>query len=341
MIDDRTRTGPGPLVPGGQLHHRHHLLAPSFTGPTGHYDIGHGRMSGNGPLHFLDEDLLTPGVHGDRVAAQELNLPVVQVPSPVAWNRVPHAIDHRERTSRLLGIAEVAQGDAAGLRQPAVALVPRVQEGRHRLVDDHGAGSGQEGSGRAVASGDHVHLGARFRRAGGVGDDQVGQPGQRQLAHGRGQRSAAVAHGEEGGQVVTLLVQLHDQGAQDSVAHDGHGVGSLALDGPPHIVGVNPARVVGEDDRRPLGHEHEGGPLCRTVHEGRQEEEAERHALGQALGDALIAGDDLPGPHLPTTHGRHEDVVLAPQHTLGHAGGAARVEDVQVVGGGVDRCPLR
>ena len=186
-----------------------------------------------------------------------------------------------------------------------------------------------------------MHLRAGLGGTGGVGDHEVGDALERHGAHGRRERRAAVAHREERGEVVGLLVQLQQEGPQDGVAHDGHGVALLALDHRPDVVGDDTARLVGEEQRRPLRHQHEGGPLCRAVHERRQDHELERHALGQAFGQPLVAGDDLPRAHLPPAHGGHEDVVLAPQHALGHAGRPARVEDVEVVGRGVHRCALR
>jgi len=61
------------------LHHGDHLLAPALAGAPDHHHVGHGRVPGDGPLHLLDEDLLAAGVHGHRVAPEQLNLPVGQV----------------------------------------------------------------------------------------------------------------------------------------------------------------------------------------------------------------------------------------------------------------------
>ena len=49
--------------------------------------------------------------------------------------------------------------------------------------------------------------------------------------------------------------------------------------------------------------------------------------------EVVVALDQLPRAVGAAPHGGAEDVVLAPQHALGHARGAAGVEDVEVVGG--------
>ena len=76
------------------------------------------------------------------------------------------------------------------------------------------------------------------------------------------------------------------------------------------------------------------------MHERRQNHRPEREALGQPVGDPLVARHDLPRADLPPAHRGHEDVVLAPEHALGDAGRAPRIEDVEVVGRGLDWCAL-
>ena len=55
-----------------------------------------------------------------------------------------------------------------------------------------------------------------------------------------------------------------------------------------------------------------------------------RRPLG--VRDHLVERTPLAGRLVAAAHRRAEDVGLAPQHALGHAGGAAGVEDVEVVG---------
>src|SRR5829696_7068027 len=58
----------GGCRPGRQLDQRHHLLPPALAGPAHHHDVVDGRMPGDRTLDLLGEDLLSPGVDGDRVA---------------------------------------------------------------------------------------------------------------------------------------------------------------------------------------------------------------------------------------------------------------------------------
>ncbi len=75
--------------------------------------------------------------------------------------------------------------------------------------------------------------------------------------------------------------------------------------------------------------------MASAVHEGRR-----RHQAGPAVDGRLhdlVQGLPFPaGAEAASPHGSHEDVGLSPQHTLGHAGGPAGVEDVEVVGTAID-----
>src|SRR6202034_3364952 len=93
------RSGRGPI---GQLDDGHHFGAPAFGGSAGHHHVGHGRVGDDGLLDLLGEDLLAPGVDGDRVPAEELDLAVGQVAGPVAGDRVADAVDEGEGAGRLL-----------------------------------------------------------------------------------------------------------------------------------------------------------------------------------------------------------------------------------------------
>ena len=72
----------------GHLDEGDDLLSPALAGPAGDHHVGHGGVGDDGLLHLLGEDLLAAGVDGDRVAAEQLDLAVGQVPGPVAGNRV-------------------------------------------------------------------------------------------------------------------------------------------------------------------------------------------------------------------------------------------------------------
>jgi hypothetical protein len=73
------------------------------------------------------------------------------------------------------------------------------------------------------------------------------------------------------------------------------------------------------------------------MHQRWQGEDLRARVLLDAPGDFVIGLREFARGHVPAAERRHEDVVLAPQHTLGHARRAAGVEDVEIVGGGLDR----
>ena len=84
------------------------------------------------------------------------------------------------------------------------------------------------------------------------------------------------------------------------------------------------------------------------VHERRDGERGDagtQDPFGKLLGSGDVVSERQ---RVTATHGREEDVVVAPEHALGHAGRAARVDAVEVVGaarreppGGGRRCQCR
>src|SRR5581483_8821808 len=82
-------------------------------------------------------------------------------------------------------------------------------------------------------------------------------------------------------------------------------------------------------ERTSLGSSRRTSSWTGTVHERRGGTHAHR-ALLRSVDHGRQGLVRHPGHG--TAHHRHEDVVLSPQHALRHAGGATRVEDVEVVG---------
>ena len=101
------------------------------------------------------------------------------------------------------------------------------------------------------------------------------------------------------------------------------------LDEAPHAVWVE------------LGHEHDlvpdeaaahHRPLGRAVHERGDGQERHRVA-GEAFLDHLLRPlDPIARDRVEAATQGEEDVLLPPDHPLGHAGGTPGVEDVEVVG---------
>jgi hypothetical protein len=105
---------------------------------------------------------------------------------------------------------------------------------------------------------------------------------------------------------------------------------ALLFDEAPDAGGVE--RPVGpQRDRPALEDAVEHRPLRVPVHERRERERRARIA-GHRLLDLLRGGDRRPAV-VPAPHGGEEDVLLAPHDALRHPGGAAGVEDIDVVGG--------
>ena len=72
--------------------------------------------------------------------------------------------------------------------------------------------------------------------------------------------------------------------------------------------------------------------MRRTVHERGDGEIVQDPTVGDALRHFLGGAHRRPG-RLGTTHAGEEQILLPPHHPLWHTGGAARVDDVEVVRG--------
>ena len=147
----------------------------------------------------------------------------------------------------------------------------------------------------------------------------------------------AVGHHRHRRQIRRGAFECVGERARHRVADHLHRQHLLPLDRGHHLVGVESTRCRGEHDRLPGGERGHHAPLCGAVHQRWQGEDLGARVLLDALGDLVIGLDELAGGHVPAAERRHEDVVLAPQHTLGHARRAAGVENVEIVGGRLDR----
>ena len=131
-----------------------------------------------------------------------------------------------------------------------------------------------------------------------------------------------------------LRLVLVDQRTGDGVADDREDLHLVLGDETPDlgVVGARPRRRQHVRAARHQPREHR--PLRRAVHEGRQWEEHE--AAGDALGHLVGRLDRVGAAVVTTTEAGVEGVLLAPDHSLGHAGRAARVDDVEVVRAALD-----
>ena len=132
-------------------------------------------------------------------------------------------------------------------------------------------------------------------------------------------------------------VELIEQRSNGGISDHREGVDPLIGHGLPHVSWVEVTRIVREDERGSLADHDEAGPLSGTVHQWRQQQDLETHAIAGSEFEGLIGAHELPASDLSPTHGGHEDVVVPPQHALGHSGGSAGVEDIEVVRARFDR----
>ena len=154
---------------------------------------------GDGALDLLDEDLLAARVHRHRVAAEQLDLAVGQVAAP---GRRGWSSGRRRSPGRCAPSCPASPRYPSGTFPvwashplpscPGASTCGRAPRRRRRCP-----GPGRNVPTADVVDGGDVHLRPGLRRAGRVGDDEVGEPLERHGPHGRGQRRAAVAHGEE------------------------------------------------------------------------------------------------------------------------------------------------
>ena len=126
------------------------------------------------------------------------------------------------------------------------------------------------------------------------------------------------------------LAQRLDQRPPHGVARH-HDVGELlTLDELPRLAGVEPLL---EDRGVALEEEAHAAPLAGAVHQRgeRQAPQLDAPAGGSPIGQEAVVGDRLVGVGVVAAAEGEEHVLLAPHDALGHAGGAARVTDVEVV----------
>ena len=189
-------------------------------GRPGHDHVGHGGMARDGPLDLLGEDLLAARVDRDRVTAEQQDLAVGQVPGPVAGDGVADPVDDGKGARRLLGVAQVAQRHrtptAPASRRPrAPAGSTRVSAG----VDHHRVGTGDEGARRGPRRDPLIWA--------PVSEEPTASEMYRLGRRARASSRTAGLSGapplptaNEGREVVLGLVELHDERAQDGIAHD-------------------------------------------------------------------------------------------------------------------------
>ena len=148
-----------------QGQHCTHLAAPTLRRPAAHDDVGHGGMAHQGLFDLFGEDLLASRVDGGRVAAVEDHGAVDRQLRPVAGDGHAFTPYHGEGGGCLVGIAEVAEGEAAALGEPSEVVLAGYGHPCACAVDDRsGLGGGERTGPRLIRrGGDLTGLRARFR----------------------------------------------------------------------------------------------------------------------------------------------------------------------------------
>ncbi len=290
-------------------------------------------MVADGGLDLLGEDLLATGVDGHRVPAQQFDAAVGIPAGAVPRDRVSDAVDQREGPRALVGVVEVAQRYQAPLRQPADLVVTRRQDAGHGGIDDDGAGVGREPARTGAArGGDLTHLRPGLRGSPGVEDAQLRQRGQESLLDAGAEQRPAAADGLQPTEIPAPRIGLQriGQRAGERVTHDQDHRHPLPGRQFPDIDGIEMACDRGHHARTPGEDAAERRPLRGAVHQ-RCARQRPRAAQFRAGHDLLEAGHLIGAAEQPTAHGVEIDIVLAPQHPLGHPGRAAGVEDVEII----------
>ena len=194
----------------------------------------------------------------------------------------------------------------------------------------HGGAAAAVGAGLALGLDDHaVH--PALRGADGVDDDDVGEQFQHLILDRRAEHDGAGGHDEQRGQVPAAGVfgQGFDQRAGHGVAGDHDRRHPVGLDGVKHRLC---AEVADEHHGVALEEKPQRAPLGGAVHQRRG---VQRHhwrvGCSGLVGQFLSVGDPFVGVGVHPAAERIEHVLVAPHHPLGHAGGAAGVEHVEVV----------
>ena len=279
-------------------------------------------------LNFLRENLLATGVDSDGLTPVQLQRVVLQQPHLVTGHRIANPVNHRKRGFGLGFVVQIAQWDVAGPRPPTQAFMSWREFAaqvlrQHRVVrrqPEPPCGSAAPGVAHLCA------LATRFRRAGGVDDGDVRQgPQQFPLQLGRHDR----ATGDdvlERGEVSRATRQLVHQGTSERVADQQQVVDPLAFHDAKDIRRIEAAHFVLNHHRATGVERLERHPMPRPMHEGRRRQVPPMGGFG--AGDILPQALQHRAIGAAGTQRRDQDVRVAPEHTLGHAGGAARVQHV-------------
>jgi hypothetical protein len=313
---------------GAELDQRGHPLAEAVVGHAEDQRVEHVGVRLQRALDLLGEDLLAAGVHARVAAAEKGDRAVLLDPRPITGHRVALAVHLGEHLGGLDRVLVVAEGNVSTPRH--LAGLSRSADAAG-FVDDDDVGTGRDRGTSPVLTARAVqrHAGeAGLGRADRLGEEHVGQrPGDRVLDRGREQRGGGVEVDQRGRVIVARRQRLHQR--------PGHRVADDRQRVDPVLLHRGPQRV-----RVELRHDHGRVPGEQAAegghHGGAVDERRGRHAdqggpLGALAGLRPLVGQRLTGEEVDAPGERAPDVLVTPHDALRVPGGAAGVDDVDVV----------
>ena len=316
-----------------RLHHGGHPLAPSFVGYAHHDGVEDFGVALERVLDFFGEDLLATTVDAHRTAADERDGSVFVHDRVITGNHVAGAIGsgHESRGS-FLGVFVVSQRDVAGASKPThhshgcrtevVVEYERIATALHGESLLHGGTLG------------HLcnAVGATLTRSDGVGDDEVREVIEELVLARLREQHRARRHREQRRQVVrrARLLDLVEERTRHRIAGDHEEVRLLGVDRAPGLGGIELRAQHHFVAEEALAHH---APLRCSVHERWNRIGHQRKTVATLLDESGRFFDAIARIEIDATAKGHHHVGVAPHHTLGHTGGAAGEEDVEVVVG--------
>ncbi len=344
--------GGGPAGGRGGDDDGRHLLPEPGVGDPDDDGVGDAGVGPDDGLHFFGIDLLAAGVDGLGAPAEEPDAAVGVDDRHVARQGPAATVDLDEGAGAFRGVVVVAEGRAAGRREPS-DLSGAGGDRREVVVDDDGGVPRREVqrlAGRVGGADEGDRLDRRLGGPDGLhhGQDR-GERGEEAVLDVGGQETAARAEEpqrrgvEPAGGGAELVEERPAAGVTDEVQHHdpfpGHD-----LEDPSHVhvpvrVQHNAAAAEQGAERRPLaagvgqGSERQRDELVRSRVSGGQKRRQALRAVGHRGGPDLLGSLDRGSPGVPAAERGEEDVFVAPDDALWASGGAAGIEDVVVIGG--------
>ena len=175
-----------------------------------------------------------------------------------------------------------------------------------------------------------------------VEDHGIRQNRAELLLHGRREHRTGRRHDHERAGIVvcTAGTQHIHHGACHRVTHKRDGRDLLLADQLYDSFRVKASTGL-QDDGSAGKETNERAPLRRTVNERRRWQHRQRHHRIHGILRQLLGLLDGLARHRTALKPRKEDVLVTPHHALGHAGRAARVDNVEVVAGASLEVALR